>query len=127
MDAENDETMEYRNMLYIHVPPVQQQSGIVDCGVFVIAFAVHAALGENVGEIEFQQEEMRSHLSKCLWKKTFSPFPKLGERGHRDNYFLCWILELYCNCLMPETYGNMVECEHCFNWFHQDCVDYDNI
>ena len=28
---------------------------------------------------------------------------------------------------MPETYGNMVECEHCFNWFHQDCVDYDNI
>ena len=38
---------------------VQQQSGIVDCGVFVIAFAVHAALGENVGEIEFQQEEMR--------------------------------------------------------------------
>ena len=59
MDTENDETMEYRNMLYIHVPPVQQQSGIVDCGVFVIAFAVHAALGENVGEIEFQQEEMR--------------------------------------------------------------------
>ena len=30
MDAENDETMEYRNMLYIDVPPVQQQSGIVD-------------------------------------------------------------------------------------------------
>ena len=56
-----------------------------DCGVFAIAFAVHAALGENVGEI-VQQEEMRSHLSKCLWKKTFSPFPKLGERGHRDNY-----------------------------------------
>ena len=62
-----------------------------------------------------------------LWKKTFSPFPKLGERGHRDNYFPCRILELYCDCLMPETYGNMVECEHSFNWFHQDCVDYDNI
>ena len=53
----------------------------MDCGVFPIAFAVHAALGENVGEIEFQQEEMRSHLSKCLWKKTFSPFPKLGKGG----------------------------------------------
>ena len=76
-----------------------------------LAFAVHAALGENVGEIEFQ----------------LSPFPKLGERGHRDNYFPCRILELYGDCLMPETYGNMVECEHCFNWFHQDCVDYDNI
>ena len=81
MDAENDETMEYRNMLYIHVPPVQQQSGIVDCGVFAIAFAIHAALGENVGEIEFQQEEMRSHLSKCLWKKNVFSFSKVGGKG----------------------------------------------
>ena len=24
--------------------------------------------------------------------KTFPPFPKLGERGHRDNYFPCQIL-----------------------------------
>ena len=65
-------------MLYRHVPPVQQQSGIVDCGVFAIAFAVHAALGENVGEIEFQQEEMRSHLSKCLWKNLFQSWGKGG-------------------------------------------------
>ena len=113
MDAENDETMEYRNMLYIAT--CSSCAATKWCGIFAIAFAVHAALGENVGEIEFQQEEMRSHLSKCLRKKTFSPFPKLGERGHRINYFPCRILELYCDCLMPETYGNMVECEHCFN------------
>ena len=31
-------------------PPVQQSS---DCGVFAIAFAVHAALGDEVMHIEF--------------------------------------------------------------------------
>ena len=124
MDAEDDETMEYRNICSSCAATKWYRGLWSICDSFCCPYA---ALGENVGEIEFQQEEMRSHLSKYLWKKIFSPFPKLGERGHRDNYFPCRILELYCDCLMPETYGNMVECEHCFNWFHQDCVDYDNI
>ena len=51
--------MEYRNMLYIHVPPVQQQR--------IVDFLRYPCSTRR--EIEYQQEEMRSHLSKCLWKK----------------------------------------------------------
>ena len=35
-------------ILYVDVPAVQQQRGVLDCGVFAIAFAVHLALGDDV-------------------------------------------------------------------------------
>ena len=31
--------------LQVHIPPLQQQSGLADCGVFAKAFALHTALG----------------------------------------------------------------------------------
>ena len=34
--------------LVVHVPPVQQQNGMNDCGVYAIAFAMHAALGDTL-------------------------------------------------------------------------------
>ena len=39
-------------MVYIHVPPVQQQIGIMDCGVFAIAFAVHCTIIEYGAAME---------------------------------------------------------------------------
>ena len=35
--------------LIVHIPPVQQQKGSSDCGAYAIAFAVHAALGDDAG------------------------------------------------------------------------------
>ena len=37
--------------LAMHIPQVQRQCGSNDCGVFAIAFALHAALGHSVGDI----------------------------------------------------------------------------
>ena len=45
--------------LTVDIPSIQQQKGNSDCGVFAIAFAVHAALGNTIEEIEFNQHEMR--------------------------------------------------------------------
>ena len=41
-------------ILYVDVPAVQQQRGVLDCGVFAIAFAVHLALGDDVTKLNFQ-------------------------------------------------------------------------
>ena len=36
-------------------------------------------------------------------------------------------IDVYCTCLMPDTYGYMVQslCENCHNltWFHTECVE----
>lgn len=60
--------------LMVNVPPVQQQSGVNDCGVFAIAFALHKLLGDNLKDIEFDQCKMRDHLLDCL-KNFFPHFP----------------------------------------------------
>ena len=52
--------------LTVKVPAVQQQTGKVDCGIFAIAFAYHAASGDNPAELQFQQERMRDHLLQCF-------------------------------------------------------------
>ena len=58
------------NVLTVRAIPVQQQTGGVDCGLFAIAFAYHAALGENLGKVTFEQESLRKHLVHCFERRT---------------------------------------------------------
>ena len=52
-----------------------EQDGANDCGLFAIAFALHAALGDKVEELEFDQCAMRKHVLECLLNDCFMPFP----------------------------------------------------
>jgi len=109
--------------LLVYVPPVQQQIGKDDCGAFAIAFAVHLLLGEKLEEVEFDQSQMRQHLLICFKERRFSAFPTKQKSGSRSRHFPYREIELYCTCLMPETYReSMIECEGCELWFHTDCV-----
>ena len=109
--------------LEVFIPPVQQQSGLSDCGIFAIAFAVHLLLGDRVEIVEFDQSQMRQHLLKCLKDRKFSPFPTKKKCGYRSRHVPLREIELFCTCLMPETYREeMIECETCEQWFHTDCV-----
>ena len=108
--------------LDVNIPPVQQQSGLADCGVFAIAFALHTALGHRVPHLEFQQGKMRSHLLKCLTNGRLLPFPTVEKLGFRRNHFPYQEIEVFCNCQMPETYGDMIQCDKCEEWYHMKCV-----
>ena len=46
--------------------PVQQQQNDKDCGLFAIAYAFHAALGDDVIIMHFDISKMRQHLIYCL-------------------------------------------------------------
>ena len=48
--------------LVVDVPNIKQQHGTKGCGVLVIAYAYHAALGDNVSTIVFDQKKVRQHL-----------------------------------------------------------------
>ena len=63
------------SFLAVNVATVQKQRGSDDCGGFAIAFALHAALGHCLEEIEFDQATMRDHLLKCYTTRNFTPFP----------------------------------------------------
>ena len=63
--------------LIVQFPYTQKQKGGSDCGVFSIAFAFHAAMGDHISGLQFDQLKMRRLLMKCLRKQKFTPFPIL--------------------------------------------------
>ena len=83
--------------LAVHIPQVQRQCGSNDCGVFAIAFALHAALGKCVGDITFDQSKMRIHLLECFKARIPTPFPTVDKKAAKraKSYFDRSVLHLY--------------------------------
>ena len=113
--------------LVVHIPPVQQQKGTTDCGLYAIAFAVHAAFGDDVKNLEFDQTQMRSHLLQCFRKKELVRFPTTRKRSWRNNHFPYREVEVFCSCQMPDSYGDMIQCDTCEHWYHICCVGLSSI
>ena len=91
---------------------------------FCNCFALHSLLGDQLLEIEFDQGRMRGHLLECFQKKELTPFPRRQKVGPiRSLYFPYRDIELYCVCLMPDTWKRtMIECDGCSQWYHTECV-----
>jgi hypothetical protein len=111
------------NKLEVELPPVQVQSGAVDCGLFAIAFAYDLAAGNDPSNVHYDQCKMREHLTKCLESESFAPFPRQPKSKavrFRKEFEHCEI-ELFCHCFMPESWDDMIECDLCGKWFHVKC------
>ena len=80
----------------VYVPAIQQQIGDNDCGVFAVAFALHALLGDKIETIEFDQSKMRLHLLDCLKKKKLTRFPTKPKLSQRSRHFPYREIELFC-------------------------------
>ena len=66
-------------------------------GVFAIAFALHLAPGQQVKELEFDQAVIRHHIIK--------------NSEHCKIFFQYRETSIFRVCPIPETYGDLVECE----------------
>ena len=68
---------------------------------------------------KLSEAKMRSHLLTCLVKLQLASFPNEWRTAREKYlYFPMQKTELYCTCLMPETYGDMVQCDACEKWYH---------
>ena len=104
--------------LTVHHIPVQKQKGVSDCGPFAIAFAYHAALGDDLQTITFDQDKLRTHLVTCFEKEKFSRFPLMSSKVKRACKPSGKFIKLYCDCRLPGSYDDMVACDRCGKWFH---------
>ena len=103
--------------------PVQQQANTRDCGVYSIAYAYHAALGDDLTELHFDPVQMRRHLIHCFTSEEFSPFPVKEGQPSRRCIEKDIFIPLYCICSMPESYDKeMIQCDLCEQWYHFRCV-----
>ena len=110
-------------LLMITSVGVQQQKGMMDCGLFAITFAYHSAQGDNVSRLEFDQPRMRQHLLDCFQSEELKPFPMTTAKPQKRRSKHIFI-HLHCTiCLMPDSYDvKMIECDVCAKWFHFKCV-----
>ena len=72
------------------------KSSVAVIGFFAIAFALHAALGHCLEEIEFDQATMRDHLFKCYTTRNFTPFPT--KKVKRARHTLIMNIDVFCSC-----------------------------
>ena len=107
--------------LAVEIPLHNSKRVILIVIFFSIVFAVHAALGDIIEGIEFNQYEMREHIVNCFSNGQFTPFPTVLSISLRLINFPGREIELHCTCGMHKTFDNMVECDQCEKWFHLSC------
>ena len=117
--------------------PVQQQTGGVACGLFAIAFAYHAALGENLGEVTIEQKNLCQHLVHYFEQNSFSsphvssphvssphvssPHGSIAVKRNKTKRFR---IHLICTCRLPESSDyNVIQCDQCQEWYHFCCMN----
>ena len=104
----------------VQIVNVQTQKGTSDCGLFSLAFSTSLCAGANPAEENYIQNELRSHLYKCLESRKITPFPtKRSKRKAVVHQHI--VMEVHCTCRQPE-YGRMISCDCCLKWFHKGCV-----
>ena len=114
-----------RDNIFIEVQPVQQQTNGVDCGVYALAFATALCFGKDPCEILLNRRTARKHLWWCLENENLAMFPH-SSRQSSPGLLVTIKVPIYCSCRRSNTSGNMVECDGCSKWYHQDCENIPN-
>ena len=66
-------------------------------------------------------EEDESSLSQCFEHKQLSAFPttKAAPRSKLRHI----TIPVYCPCLRPDSFDQMIQCDRCDVWHHYKCVN----
>ncbi len=109
--------------LVMTVVPIQQQEGSNNCGLFSIAAAYHAAKGNDIAAITFNENRMRSHLIQCFQRQKVTAFPKSKKEGgvrRPESQHIC--ITVHCPCQWPDSFDTMIQCDRCDTWYHYKCA-----
>ena len=114
-----------RQDIVIHMPPVQRQYGVKDCGLFALAFSTSICYGEDPSTRTYEQDMLRQHYYQCLENLEMQPFPSsyiTRHVMHTTQHTTQHRIKIYCDCRMPDDGKRYVECSDCGKWFHPTCV-----
>eukprot|EP00058_Branchiostoma_floridae_P016733 XP_002602221.1 hypothetical protein BRAFLDRAFT_76910 [Branchiostoma floridae] len=110
------------NVLTVLLPEVQHQWNAEDCGLFVIAWAVDIAEGQDVSRLMYDDRKMRSHLEMCFKEEKLTPFPRLTSRKWRVRPISAHQVSLVCHCDQGGRLGRLERCKACRRIFHVSCL-----
>ena len=100
---------------------VQWRSNGYDCGLFALANATALCAGTDPTSVTLEQSKMRKHFLACLERNCLMPFPIRGQR-RRVSPARIDRFSIYCVCRLTDDGSQMIQCNHCQEWFHTNCV-----
>ena len=68
---------------------VPRQKGVVDGGLFALAYAIELCQNKNPAELIFDQTKMRNHFNNCVKAGEFTNFPSCknsAELSYQEHY-----------------------------------------
>ena len=125
-----------KTSITVNIPLLhRQQEGSLACGVYAIGYIVEFCLN-GFEELDkkcnkeehwnFLVDECRELIIDCLQTKKMSKFPYIVtsfEKG-MPIQFETYKIELNCDvCDLPNFFDDMVGCDRCHKWFHQNCIN----
>ena len=102
---------------------VQIQTNDDDCGLFALAFATDICHFSNPGGCGYEASSLRKHLVHCIENQHMSLFPRTHRRVNFYKSVKTLTVPIYCVCRMPNDNNPYVQCNHCKEWYHLDCVN----
>ena len=112
------------NCLTINYQSVQLQLGTTECGPFAVAFASSLARQMDPASCSYDQDSLRTEISKIFTSATFHPIEngrKKKTKAKKENVLL------YCSCNLNyiahknDVGENMISCDNCKRWYHKAC------
>ena len=113
----------------------RQTVGSNDCGLFVIAFSVSLAFGENLCTRLYDSSLNRDHLKKCFEEQKMSKFPSFEQKFTRKSIASESLsFPVYCNGrrtdnvyarnMLQNKIWDMIQSDDCDEYFHRMCENY---
>ncbi|KAG1653542.1 Gypsy retrotransposon integrase-like protein 1 [Nymphon striatum] len=85
----------------VDVMDCQKQSGGNDCGLFAVAHATALCFGMDPSLFQWKQDQMRSHLKKCISSGRIEMFPHTYQNVHKKVILFSFDFDIYCHCRKP--------------------------
>ena len=118
--------------IVVHTYPCQQQTNGYDCGVFALAFAISLALGQKPEEMQYVGD-LRKELLEMLLHESLQPLKSVPQKAFYRGTVLSNMhvnvglnvmhksIDALCYCRLPESFGDIIQCQKCKLYFHQKC------
>ena len=117
-----------RRMRYEY-PSHPKQTSNWECGDLAVAKAICLLNGENLEHQNFAKpHDLRMHTAKIILSGKESSYPT-RNRNSRKTVHKEIILDLICNCRLPQCFSATISCSasDCNKIYHKVCVDCSNM
>ena len=108
-----------------HIREFDKQSNATRLyGFYAVAAAFSCIMSIDPTGYTYDEQCMSRHLQSCISTDTLDPFPSTHLLTSGSTEIEMRTHKLHCLCQDTSKHNSkiMIQCDQCFNWYHEACV-----